>query len=283
MGAKEDIDSQYENLVALAKELDSCLNVDSRGGSWLEREASIRETESERYWKTRKELEGGLSDWMRLLRKGMDTIPEAMKQFTKESRTDETGDAYNVTIYDNKNFEALMDFFDTVKGQIEGSHGILDKIANQKPIFNQLRNLRGNVLSFSNSLGLFLPENMVTIEQQVDVIFRLRDGGLEDVAAELEKIDSEENGITKCLKARTALENVVSNFVKSKGESPTRGFYTNLDLAINKGMADKKQRNAIAGHYSFTSKIIHKDIEANTRNVNFAITGIFNIVSSLIT
>lgn len=283
MALKEDIDNQYEKLVTRAEELDACLQAEPGEDSWSQKAFLVKEDAEERYWRIREELESGIAEWMHLLRKGMDTIPEAVRKTTEESRTDPgTGETYSVTLYNNKNFEAVMDFFNAIKRRIEGSQGILENIAEKRPIFAPLRNLRGKVLSFSTSLGLFIPENMVTIEQQVDVIFRLRDKGLEEVAIELEEIDSREDSITKCLKARTALEKVVSKYCESQGESPTRGFYTNLDLAINKGMTDKTQRKAIAGHYSFTSKIIHKEIEANARNTNFAITGVFNIISSLI-
>lgn len=281
MALKEDIDGQYEKLVVLAGELGSCLQATgTEGGSWSQKAFSIKN--EERYWGLRKELESGIANWMHLLRKGIDNIPEAIRKSTKEARTDPaTGDTYFVMVYDNKNFEAVMDFFDAIKRQIEDSHGILESIAATRPIFTQIRNLRGKVLSFSTSLGLFIPENMVTIEQQVDVIFKLKDRGLEEVAIELEGIDSEEDNIKKCLKARTALEKLIENYCERQGDKPTR-FYTNLDLAIKKGMTDKTKRNAIAGHYSFTSKIIHKETEANTRNTNFAITGIFNIINGLI-
>lgn len=284
MAPREEIDAQYEKLVTLAKELDSYLQPESgEGGSWSKKAFLVKEGTEEKYWRVRKELETNIAEWMHLLRKGMDTIPEVARKSARQSHTEpHTGDDYSVTVYDNQNFEAVIGFFNEIRHRIEGSHGVLGNIAEIKPIYTPLRNLRGNILSFSISLGLFIPENMVTIEQQVDVIFKLRDKDLEEVAIGLEEIDSVEDSITKCLKARTALEKVVSKYCESQGERPARGFYTNLERAINKGITDKTQRKAIAGHYSFISKIIHKEIEANARNTNFAITGVFNIISSLI-
>ena len=86
----------------------------------------------------------------------------------------------------------------------------------------------------------------------------------------------------KCLKSRTALEQIVSSYCEKQGVTPAKSFYHNLLHAIEKGMTEKEKYKSIAAHYSLVSKIVHREMDANTKNTGFAIYGIFNIISSLI-
>ena len=90
-----------------------------------------------------------------------------------------------------------------------------------------------------------------------------------------------DDNLKKCLNSRIALEKFVEAFCKGKTIEVKKGFYTNLDNAINAGMTEKIKRDAIAGHYSFVSKVIHGDIESNLRNTQFAVNGVINILDSL--
>ena len=282
MTLKEDIENQYKALLILAKEHDSCFKLKSTKSAWGEtQEVSLKKDATERYWEVREKLESGFTEWMQLLRKSIDTIPSDERRFRRESHTTEFGDTFYTIDYDNKNFSSLMGFFMAIEANVEGDRGILGKITNRKPIYSQLRDLRGRVLSFSRSLDLFIPEKMVSIEQQVEIIFRLRELDMETAAEEIEGIDSEEDNRKKCLKARTALEQIVASYCEKQSVTP-KGFYYNLDQAIEKGLTEKKQRKTIAAHYSFVSKIVHKEIEDSSRNTQFAVNGIFNIISSLI-
>ena len=282
MTLKEDIENQYEALLVSAKEHDSCFEMKSTKGPWGEtQEVSLKKDVTERYWEVRRKLEVDLTKWMQLLRKSIDTIPPDERKFRRASRTTEMGDTYYVIDYNSKNFSSLMDFFDAIEDQVEGDRGIIGRITDKKPIYSQLRDLRGRVFSFSHSLDLFIPEKMVSIEQQVEIIFRLRELDMETAAEEIEGIDSEEDNRKKCLKARTALEQIVASYCEKHGFTP-KGFYYNLDQAIEKGLTEKKQRKTIAAHYSFVSKIVHKEIEDSSRNTQFAVNGMFNIISSLI-
>ena len=282
MTLKEDIENQYEALLISAKEHDSSFEFKPTKSPWGEtQEVSLKKDATERYWKVRKKLEEALSKWMQLLRKSIDTIPPDDRKFRRESHTNEFGDTFYTIDYDNKNFSSLIGFFNTIEANVEGDRGIIGKITDRKPVYSQLRDLRGRVFSFSHSLDLFIPEKMVSIEQQVEIIFRLRELGMETAAEEIEGIDSEEDNRKKCLKARTALEQVIASYCEKHGVTP-KGFYYNLDEAIEKGLTEKKQRKSIAAHYSFVSKIVHKEIEDSSRNTQFAVNGVFNIISSLV-
>jgi tetrahydromethanopterin S-methyltransferase subunit B len=165
---------------------------------------------------------------------------------------------------------------------VEGDRGVLEALRTTAPVYLNLRNMRGSVLSLTRSLELFHPEIMVTIDQQVDLIFKLRDKGMPDVALLVEEIDQLEDNVKKCLNARTALEKTIEYYCKSKSVDVKQGFYTNLDNAIKAGLTEKTKRNAIAGHYSFMSKLIHGELETNPRNTQFAVTGALNILHSLV-
>jgi hypothetical protein len=77
------------------------------------------------------------------------------------------------------------------------------------------------------------------------------------------------------------LEQIVVSYCEKNGIKPTK-FYFNLDSAIKKGMTEKAQQKSIAAHYSFVSKIVHKEIEADSKNTQYAIYGVVNIIGSLI-
>jgi len=281
MPLKDEIDNQYRNLLTLAQEHDACFELQPEEGFGA-RSSSVKEEDSSKYWETRGKLESGLAEWMSFLRKSFDTIPLSERKFRIETRTDYgTGDTFTIKEYDSEEFSSLIGFFDKIKQEVEGHNGILAKVQNSRPIHSQLRNIRGDVLSFSHSVDLFVPAKMMTIEQQVEIIFRLRELGLEKAAEEIEGIDEEEDNRLKCLKARTALEQIVLDYCEKQGVTPTSFFY-NLLSAIEKGMTKKEQRKSIAAHYSFVSKIVHKEIEANPKNTQYAVYGIFNIIGSLV-
>jgi len=281
MTLKEDIEKQYSEILSLAQLYDSCFEAESKkefGSPSL----TIKEAASDSYWKIRDELELKLAEWMRLLRKSIDTIPQSEKKYRTEERTDPTGETYTIKTYDNEFFSSLIGFFNKIEREVEeGYQNVFERIRDNKLVYSNLRNIRGNVLSFSHSLDVFIPEKMTTIEQQVEIIFKLRELGLEKVAEEIEGIDEEQDNRLKCLKARTALEQIIVSFCDKHGITPT-SFYYNLIHAIEKGMTKKEQEKSIAAHYSFVSKIVHKEIEPTPRNSQYALNGIFNIIGSLI-
>ena len=276
MKINEEIESKYDEILKISKEFDTCF-VKKEEGTWTKEEISDKKVKD--YWRLREKLEGDITAWMQLLRKAIESIHDDAKKYTPLNRVDPSGEEYTVRDYDNDNFSSLNDFFEKIKRSTEGT--ILVKIQTKKPIYEQVREIRGDVLSFSRTMDLFIPEKMITIERQVKIIFKLKELGMEEAASELEKIDDEEDNRKKALLARTALEKVVEQFCKNKSIKPT-GFFNNLDKAIKAGLTDKTKREAIAQLYSFTSKIIHKDIEANSRNTQFAVVGVLNSIDSLI-
>lgn len=274
----ERLKKKYEELLTLTNEYDNCFEATSTGWGGYK----IKNENLERYWKIRETLERELAKWMADVRKAVNSIPAVMKRSVREQRTDpETGDIYHFTTYENKDFEAIVGFLGEITKAIEGQSGILANIKESKVIYSTFRGIRGAVLSLCETLALFIPEIMISIDQQVDLIFRLRDKGMSDIASLVEEIDQLEDNVKKCLNARTALEKRIQYYCESKGIEVKQGFYTNLDNAIGAGLTDKTKRNAIAGHYSFMSKIIHGELEANLRNTQFAVTGALNILQSL--
>jgi hypothetical protein len=281
MTFKEDIEKKYTALLAIAEQYESCLEGEETR-SFGSRSMSIKEGADEKYWKTRSELEVQLPEFMQLLRKAIGDIPSSEKKYTTYSRTDfSTNEEYSEKIYNNENFGALIFFFEKIQNAIESHSGVLYDISDTKLILSQLRNTRGNVLSFSHILDLFIPEKMITIEKEVETTLKLRELGLEKVAQELESIDDEEDNLKKCVNARTALEQIVLGFCEKNGIKPS-SFYFNLDNAVSKGMTEKAQQKSIAALYSFISKVVHKDIDADSKNTQYAIYGVYNIIGSLI-
>ena len=279
---KDNIEKKYSEILTLAQQYDSCFESEPEkdfGSPTL----SVKKEDSRKYWEIRDKLESEIAEWMNLLRKSLDTIPSSEKKCNTDTRYDPMSEeTYTVTVYENQNFSSLLGFFNKIKGDVEEDYeSILAKIRDKKLVHSKLRNLRGVVLSFSHSLDVFIPEKMVTIEQQVDIIFKLRELGLEKAAEEIEGIDEEQDNRLKCLKARTALEQVIVSYCEKHGVTPT-SFYYNLLHAIEKGMTKKEQQKTIAAHYSFVSKIVHKDIEATHKNTQYALHGVLNIIGSLI-
>lgn len=277
--SEHKLEKEYEELLALAKEYDACFAEKSTG--WGRSE--IEEEKLQPYWKCRESLESGIATWTTDVRKAINSIPASVRKSIKEQRTDpETGDTFYFVKYDNLDFESLMGFLEGIAKAVEGDRGVLEALRTTAPVYLNLRNMRGSVLSLTRSLELFHPEIMVTIDQQVDLIFKLRDKGMPDVALLVEEIDQLEDNVKKCLNARTALEKTIEYYCKSKSVDVKQGFYTNLDNAIKAGLTEKTKRNAIAGHYSFMSKLIHGELETNPRNTQFAVTGALNILHSLV-
>lgn len=278
MTESERLEKKYEELLTLAKEHDGCFAAKSTGWGGYD----IKNENLERYWKIRETLEAELARWVADMRKAVNSIPAVMKRAFREQRTDpEIGDTYHFTTYENKDFEAIVGFLQEITNALEGDRGILADIKESRPIYSDFRKIRGTLLSLCETLALFIPEIMISIDQQVDLIFKLRDKGMPDIALLVEEIDQLEDNVKRCLNARTALEKRIQYYCESKDIEVKQGFYTNLDNAIAAGLTDKSKRNAIAGHYSFISKIIHGELEANLGNAQFAVTGALNILQSL--
>ena len=281
MTLKEDIEKQYEAMLPLAEQHDSCFEkgTEEKFGS---RSLPVKEDAKEKYWEVRSKLEIQLTEWMQLLRKSLNDIPSSERKFIIETETDmDTQDTSAVKKYDNQNFASILDFFGRIQREVEYYNGILANINKSRRISGQLRDIRGDVLSFSHTLDLFIPEKMISIEKEVEITLRLRELGLEKVAEEIEGIEEEEDNLKKCLKARTALEQIVVDFCEKNGIKPTN-FHFNLDSAVKKAMTEKAQQKSISAHYSFVSKIIHKVIDADSKNTQYAIYGVVNIIGSLI-
>jgi hypothetical protein len=277
--SEHKLEKEYEELLTLAKDYDACFVEKSTG--WGRSE--VDEEKLQTYWKCRESLESGTATWITDVRKAINSIPASARKSTKEQRTDpETGDTFSFVKYDNRDFESIMGYLEEIAKAVEGDRGVLEALRTAAPVYLILRDMRGSVLSLTRSLELFHPEIMITIDQQVDLIFKLRDKGMSDVALLVEEIDQLEDNAKKCLNARTALEKTIEYYCKSKSVDVKQGFYTNLDNAINAGLTEKSKRNAIAGHYSFMSKLIHGELETNPRNTQFAVTGALNILHSLV-
>lgn len=279
MSDNNKLEKEYEELLELAHEYDACFAEKSTGWG----PSQIEEEKLEIYWKSRESLESGIATWITDVRKAINSVPASVRKSTKEQRTDqETGDVFYFVRYDNRDFESLMGFLEEILKTVESDRGVLEALRTTGQVYLNLRNIRGSVLSLTRSLELFHPEIMVSIDKQVDLIFKLRDQGKPDVALLVEEIDQLEDNVKKCLNARTALEKTIEYYCKNKSIDVKQGFYTNLDNAINAGLTEKTKRNAIAGHYSFMSKLIHGGLETNPRNTQFAVTGALNILHSLV-
>lgn len=273
----EDIERKYEELLKLALSLDHCFVEKSGGWGGLE----LLPEKKEEYRKIRRLVESEISKWMADIRQAINALPPSVKRSATEQHTDyQTSDVYSTVRYDNKNYGTIMGFLDEIANTVEGSQGVLYSLSRSREISEKLRGIRGAVLSLCRTLEIFTPEIMVTIDQQVGLVFTLREKGLVEEALMIEELDQIEDNLKKCLNARTALERVVEAFCKENGIDVKKGFYTNLDNAINAGLTEKSQRNAIAGHYSFVSKIIHGELEADTRNTQFGVNGVINILQS---
>jgi len=281
MTLAEDIEKQYEAMLPLAKGHDSCFSEQAEE-TWGQRSLTVKPEDSEKYWETRNKLELQLTEWMMLLRESLNDIPSSERKSKTETRTEfETQDTYTIKEYENPNFASILGFFGKIKNKVEDTSGILEGIAEKKRILGQMRDIRGDVLSFTRTLSLFVPEKLISIEKQVEITLRLRELGLEKVAEEIEGIEEEEDNRLKCLKARTALEQIVLDYCNKNGITPTK-FHYNLASAIQKGMTDKTQHKPISATYSYVSRIVHKDIDADTRNTQYALTGVMNVIESLI-
>jgi len=282
MALEEEIGKRYNSILISARSHDLCFEQENPYDNIVDGGmATIKEGKNSEYQEMKKKLELDIAEWMLLLRKSIEAIPDESKQFKERIRMDVDGE-YTVKEYENMNFTTLLSFFESIKKAVENysDNGILGKLEKQKHIYPYLRNLRSKVLSFTQTLKLFVPEKMVTIEQQVELIFRLRDLGMEEIAEELEEIDKKDANTDKCLSARYALENYIETYCKNNNIE-IHGFFQNLDNAIKNGLTEKDQRKSIAAHYSFISKIIHKEIEANSKNTLFAVNGVLNILDSL--
>lgn len=277
MTQSEDIEKKYEELLKLALSLDSCFVKEPGGWGRLR----LPPEKKDEYWKTRRSFESEIANWMADIRKAITTLPANVKRSVTEQRTDfQTSDVYSIIRYDCKDYGAIVGFLDEIMKAVEGGGGVLYLLTSSAEISKTLRGIRGVVLSLCRSLEIFVPEIMVTIEQTVDLVFKLREKGMVEEALLIEELDQIEDNLKKCLNARTVLEKVIEAFCREKGVEVKKGFYTNLDNAINAGLTEKSKRNAISGHYSFVSKVIHGELEANVRNTQYSVNGIITILQS---
>lgn len=280
MTIKEDVEKQYSELLSLAKKYEDCFEAKGEG---FGRTLTLKEEKEKEYWKIRSALEEKTAVFMMNIKQLVSKIPKEFRTYSKETQYDPSGEMATIKVYDNESFSFLNKSFNRLLQAVEGSYsGVLGKIERKQPIYGDLRNLRGTLLVFSSSIGLFIPELMMTIEKQVELIFKLRELGFKDTASEFETIESVESPVEKCTIVRNGLEKVVKEFLKRKTGEAKGQFYVPLDKAIEEGLAERGKRNAIAGHYTFISKMIHGEIEKNAENIRFAIDGAFNILHSLL-
>ena len=273
------IKNNYSELLSLAKELDSYFKTRKKG--WGRPE--LKKKKKDAYMKSREILESKIPEWMGNIRKTINSIPAEARKSVRLQRTHpETQETYYETSYENMDYEALTKFFGHITYAVEGHGGVLAALKESNPVYSKLAIVRGDVLSLCESIELFVPEIMITIEQQVDLIFKLRDNGMTEIATLIEEIDQTDDNYKKCSNARTALEKMIQSFLEHKSIEVKRGFHTNLDNAIKAGLADKGRRVAIAGHYSFVSRIIHHEMDANIKNTRFAVDGVLNILRDLL-
>ncbi len=281
MTYKEDIEKKYDNLLGIAERYDACL--EGATTTWGNPRMNIKSGMDAQYWETRTSLEAEIPVFMSLLRKAMLEIPAAERNYNIQTGMGPDGEEYSIKKYNNDTYGSLVNFFDKIEGTLENSYsGAISSVSQNQLIRNNMRDLRGSVLSFTHIVDLFLPENILPIDKEVEISLKLRELGLDKVADELDTINDKEANDDKCKNARTALEMMVTNFCEKNNVKLAPLFHHNLASAIEKGMADKAQQKSISTLYSFASKIVHKEIEANQRNTLYAINGIYNIIGSLI-
>jgi hypothetical protein len=276
---KQDIEKKYDELLSISERFDSTLEVTTTG--WVKK-GNIKTGSDPQYWESRNTLELELPLFMGLLRKAMNDIPSSDRRFVVESNIAPDGEEYTKKVYSNETYGSLVNFFDKIQTTLENPYvGVITGLTEKSLIKDKIRDLRGYVLSYSNILDLFAPENVLSIEKEVEITLKLREKDLGKIAEELEGITEEDDNLKRCLRARVALEQIVLSYCEKHSIKPTN-FFFNLDSAIKIGLTDKAQEKAISGHYSFVSKIIHKDIEANPKNTLYAVNGVYNIIGSIV-
>jgi|GEM_PF-6624609 len=278
MTIKDEIEKQYYSLLKLAEQYDSFFEK-KEVEDW--KGLQIKKGMEGDFSNTKEQLENEIPKFMLLIRESMETIPENNKKYNISTRTEPDGEEYIIKNYEDIHYSSLISFFQSIRRTFEDA--TLSQIKRDFKIYKEMRNIKTDVLSLSHMLTIFVPEKMISVQQQIDIIFKLRDKGLDQIADDLEEIDNEKDAQKKCLKARTALEKLLTEYIKSKGGEWKRSFSANLNTAIDLGLTEKDKRKAIASHYTFVSKIIHGDIQANQKNTQFAVEGILNIIGSLIT
>lgn len=281
MTYKEEIEKKYADLLGLAQKYDACF--EGIPTTWGSPKLKIKADSEAQYWEVRGAIEAEIPLFMSLLRKAMLEVPSLDRKYTVQNGIDPSGEEYSTKVYLNENYASLVKFFDKIEGTFESAYsGAIMDITQNKLIKDDMRNIRGSVLSFTHIIDLFLPENILTIDKEVEISLKLRELGLDKVADELDTVTEKEANDDKCKNARTALEMLVVDFCEKNGIKLAPLFHHNLALAIEKGMTEKTQQKSISTLYSFISKIVHKEIEANQRNTLYAINGIYNIIGSLI-
>lgn len=283
ISCEEKIEQDYSHLLKISEIIDSCYEKIEDHTTFGRGAYSISSKKADTYWTNRHAFEFRLAEWIKIIRECIDKIPDEFKRYNIESHTDpNTSESRYIHKYENKNFSSLIRYYEKVINVVEGYNGILSMIEQKRPLFDKMRNLRGIILFITHTIPLFVPEKIFDIEQYVSLIFDLKDIGLYEIAELLEEIDEKEKNIEKCLNVRTALEKYIKHYLNEKSLEIKKGFYSNLDNAIKEGLTEKQKRKTIASHYSYISKIIHKEIEDNNKNTQFAIIGILNILHNLL-
>lgn len=280
---KDEIEQGYDRLISIASEMDLCFNPITQESPFSGTRRVVSLENKDRYQNSRHDFEYNLANWISTIRRCISSIPEEYRKYRIETYTDPyTGEERHNLEYEDSNYSSFVKYYNKIINEIEGFNGIVSKIEKLELISDTLRNLRVHVLLLSNTLQFFEPKKIFEVERYVELIFKLRDKGLSEVAVLVEEIEEKERNEDKCLSARNALEKYIKMNLGEKGIPITQGFYTNLDKAIEAELIEKEKRETIAKHYSYTSKLIHKEIENNDSNTRFAIYGILEILHNLV-
>lgn len=285
MTDSEEIKKKYDSLIKLAEEHDSCINKEVDDDSYSPSiEYSIKEDLNDKYWNLRTNLEEEITYLMRIIRTAFNAVPSGYKEFTEQVHSDRhSDDTYIEKIYKNGNYKNLLKFFGEIQDCIEGRDGTLKSISQNFHIFDDLRELRGTILSFVNTLDILIPTEMISTEYEVEIILKLGELGIDKAVDELEEMIKEDHkGKDKCGYARTALEQVLvflleNNRLKSQGR-----FFKNLNLCIKNNLISKTDKKIVGAGYSYISKIIHSELEDSVGNVQYAIKNIYQVIEKLI-
>lgn len=272
MGDLDKIKDDYETILKLATEYDACLK---EHGFFFR----VREGYEKSKIRLRRDLEERITSFIALLRKIIESVPESFKKgLIKEYPSGEQFFDFN-----NKYFNKICELSQKIIKTFEVD--ILSGLNKSQRISLIIRNLRASVLSFVNIRELIFPKELVSIEKEVEIIFKLREKDMETSAEKLESIIESEKNMedeTKCLYARTALEQVLVSILKKNRIEPQRSFFGNLDLCIKNNLIEKSIKKPIAASYSYISKICHSEIECTESKVRYAINGIYQAIEVLI-
>jgi len=278
-----DLIWRYQEIVKYAKLHDSCLGMNGDAGIIFSKKIVLLEDKKERYWKYRSILEAQISHFVRDIRIMIEKIPDEYKKtHQRSSLNQDTGEVDYYEVYDDSNYSSLIKYYEKIIQNIEGYNGILKKLEDKIFLYDDIRNLRGFILMFYENLELFKPQNIIEIDKYVKLLYKMKEQGMKDVSDNLEKIEETESNIEKCTLARSNLEQYTIIILKLKKVDIKKGFFSNLDLAIENQLIKKEKREIIASNYSYLSKIIHKEIIDSNKNTLYGISMTLQILTDLI-